>query len=110
MEWLASVGVMHDLVDSSGQTCAHVAARRGEIDALRYLSSAHQMDLNQRDNDNESPLDKVPKISLQGNEGELEKTRAYLLSLLERPVDEPDDDLATTATGTTATATGSTSG
>jgi hypothetical protein len=83
LEWLTSMGVRHDLVDSTGQTCVHVAARRGEVEVLKYLESVHQMDLNQRDQDEETPLAKVPKTSLQGNEKELEETRTYLLSQLE---------------------------
>lgn len=84
MKWLTSVGVMHNMVDITGQTCAHVAARRGEINVLKYLETAHQMDFNQKDFDDQTPLDKIPKSALNGNELELEETRVFLLSRMEK--------------------------
>lgn len=84
MEWLTSVGVMHNMVDITGQTCAHVAARRGEIAVLIYLDQVHQMDFTQKDFDEQTPLDKIPKTSLHGNEIELEETRLFLLSRIEK--------------------------
>jgi hypothetical protein len=90
MEWLTSVGVMHNVVDLSGQTCAHVAARRGEVEVLRYLESKHEMDFNQKDFDDHTPLDKIPKSSLLGNEKELEETRLFLLSRREEGAGEEE--------------------
>jgi ankyrin repeat protein len=88
MEWLTSVGVMHNMVDLAGQTCAHVAARRGEVAVLRYLELKHDMDFNQKDFDDETPLEKIPKHPLHGNEKELEETRLFLLSRREREMSE----------------------
>lgn len=89
MEWLTSVGVMHNMVDLTGQTCAHVAARRGEVGVLRYLELKHDIDFNQKDFDDETPLDKVPKSSLHGNEEELEETRLFLLLRRRETSEEP---------------------
>ncbi len=83
LQWLTSVGVMHDSVDILGQTCAHLAARRGEVEVLRYLYYTLDMDLYQKDFDDQTPLDTIPKQTLRGNDKELEETRDFLMSLLE---------------------------
>ena len=82
LQWLSSVGVLHSLVDCTGQTAAHVAARRGEFAVLRYMCETLHADITQEDFEGRIPLDCVPKRSLQGNDEALEQTRQYLLSFV----------------------------
>jgi ankyrin repeat protein len=82
MQWLSSIGLLHTNVDLYGQTCAHVAARRGEVSILKYLHESLHMTLMQEDFEGKTPLDHIPRQILQGNEVELELTRSYLMSFL----------------------------
>jgi ankyrin repeat protein len=88
MKWLVERGMMHTLVDMHGQSAAHVAARRSEVQVLKYLHDDLNMDLQQLDFENMTPLQHVPRTALKGNEDAIAATRLFFLSLLEENEDQ----------------------
>ena len=75
--------MMHSLLDMHGQSAAHVAARRGEVEVLQYLADLG-LDLMQQDFEGMTPLQHVPKVAILGNKDSLDATRRFLLSIHEQ--------------------------
>jgi len=87
-EWLAEhiyrgAGLAGDTVDMHGQTPAHVAARRGEVEVLKYLHHNLGVDIMQEDFDGRTPLEVIPKLFLGGNAEGLIQARDFLTSVIE---------------------------
>ncbi len=87
-DWLSehvyrAAGLAGDCVDMFGQTPAHVAARRGEVEVLRYLHFQMGVDVMQEDFDGQTPLEGIPKIAMGGNAESLAQAREFLISVIE---------------------------
>ena len=72
---------MYTLLDMHGQSAAHVAARRGEVEVLRYLHEELHMNLNEEDFEGLTPLQHIPRISTLGNNDGIIAARKYLSML-----------------------------
>ena len=87
LQWLSEnvfrgAGLAGDCVDMYGQTAAHVAARRGECEVLRYLYHTLNVDVMQEDFDGRTPLECIPKMHMGGSAEGVVSCREFLVSLL----------------------------
>jgi ankyrin repeat protein len=93
---LHTEGVDPEVVDDSGQTAVHIAARRGETGVLKYLHSIH-MDFRQRDGAGLTPLQCIPRYDDDFDECKkfvqkvlmLEKNKDMSASRNSKPLLEP---------------------
>ncbi len=80
MKWLIRQGLFPGLLDMFGQSAVHVAARRAELEILKYLHFELHLDFAQEDFDGKVPLDCVPKrASGLENVDECRKFIAYVM-------------------------------
>ena len=79
--WMNSIGGIVNSVNIYGQTPAHIAAKRIQINILKYLYYDLDVDLLQEDFNGQIPLDYVPKQDMYGNEKDLIETRLFLINI-----------------------------
>jgi hypothetical protein len=83
MRWLHSCGIFPEALDMLGQSVVHIAARRAELEVLKYLHESLGLDalFAQEDFEGQSPYECVPR----GSSDELvQECRRFIAAVAER--------------------------
>jgi ankyrin repeat protein len=80
VQWLHRAGVVVHGVDMVGQSAAHVAAKRMEIEVIRYLHKVMRLDFSAEDFEGQTPLMCVPRFSQRQQGPEVrDNCKSYIL-------------------------------